>query len=247
MFGGALLLPAVLATAGVAVGSTAEAWLEKNAADPDVTVLTSGLQYSVIANGSGEKAGQQQELTFDYHATLVNGAVVDSPRTAQAEYLFPYVMTEGVKEALSLMRAGDRWKLFVPPGLAFGEHRDFPGQYVEVSEGVTYRQHEVPAGSVIIIDLELIEIRLEGEQKSSRTEAVKQERYRRLWREKWLGRFFSPHVYAMYMLLGSLVLAFFFRWIMESPPPPPSRTVPSSPKASKGKASKGKAIPVGSG
>ena len=60
MFGGGLLLPAVLATAGVAAGSSAEAWLEKNAADPDVTVLPSGLQYSVIANGSGEKAGSNR-------------------------------------------------------------------------------------------------------------------------------------------------------------------------------------------
>ena len=36
--------------------------------------------------------------------------------------------------------------------------RDFPGQFMEVAQGVQYRMPEVPAGSVIIYDLELIDL-----------------------------------------------------------------------------------------
>ena len=94
----------------------------KPAGEEALIVLPSGLQYQVIKEGTGTKPGLRDTVTMDYHGTLVDGTVYHSsyergkPVTIQVNRLI-----KGWSEALTLMREGAEWKLFIPPELAYGE------------------------------------------------------------------------------------------------------------------------------
>lgn len=98
------------------------AYLSENAGRPDVVVLPSGLQYRVLASGTGEQAGVEDTVRVHYHGTRLDGSVFDSSiqRGEPAEFALGSVIP-GFREAISLMHVGDRWQVFVPSALAYGE------------------------------------------------------------------------------------------------------------------------------
>jgi FKBP-type peptidyl-prolyl cis-trans isomerase FklB len=61
-------------------------------------------------------------VTVNYRGTLIDGTEFDSsikrgqPATFQVNGVIP-----GWTEALQLMREGDKWQLFIPSNLAYGE------------------------------------------------------------------------------------------------------------------------------
>ncbi len=100
-----------------------KAFLEKNAERQGVVTTASGLQYEVLAaGGEGPSPKPTDRVSAHYHGTLIDGRVFDSsvqrgePFTASVNGVI-----KGWQEALQLMRAGDKWKLFIPPELAYGE------------------------------------------------------------------------------------------------------------------------------
>ena len=100
-----------------------KAFLEKNAEREGVVTTASGLQYEVLAaGGEGPSPKPTDRVSAHYHGTLIDGRVFDSsvqrgePFTASVNGVI-----KGWQEALQLMRAGDKWKLFIPPELAYGE------------------------------------------------------------------------------------------------------------------------------
>ncbi len=105
----------VLAAEGIA-------FLEENAKRPEITVTESGLQYEVITTGEGEKPTAESTVRVDYHGTLINGTVFDSSyeRGQPAEFPVGGVI-KGWTEALQMMPAGTKWRLYVPHDLAYGE------------------------------------------------------------------------------------------------------------------------------
>ena len=57
-----------------------------------------------------------------YHGTLVNGEVFDSSVQRGQPTSFPVNgVIPGWTEALQLMKKGDKWKLFIPSALAYGD------------------------------------------------------------------------------------------------------------------------------
>ncbi len=98
-----------------------EAFLAKNGERNEVTVLASGLQYEVMASGAGRMPGPTDRVTTHYHGTLVDGTVFDSSveRGQPASFGVNQVI-KGWTEALQLMKEGDKWRLFVPQGMAYG-------------------------------------------------------------------------------------------------------------------------------
>ena len=98
------------------------AFLEENAKRPEITVTESGLQYEVLATGEGEKPTAESTVRVDYHGTLINGTVFDSSyeRGQPAEFPVGGVI-KGWTEALQMMPAGTKWRLYVPHDLAYGE------------------------------------------------------------------------------------------------------------------------------
>lgn len=122
-----------------------EAFLAANKSKPGVATLPSGLQYQVIRAGAGPYPTANDTVTVHYTGTLIDGTVFDSSvdRGAPARFTVGGVI-QGWIEALQLMKAGSRWRLFVPADLAYGNYSP-PGS-------------NIPPGSVLIFDLELLAI-----------------------------------------------------------------------------------------
>lgn len=97
-------------------------FLTENAKRSDVVVLPSGLQYRVLETGSGELPGPEDRVRVHYQGTLLDGRVFDSSvqRGQPAEFPLAGVIP-GFREALSNMRVGDHWEVFIPSALAYGE------------------------------------------------------------------------------------------------------------------------------
>lgn len=102
-------------------------FLAENAKRPGVNSLPSGLQYEVITMGDGPKPTATQTVTCHYHGTLIDGKVFDSSVQRRQPASFPLNrVISGWNEALQLMPVGSKWKLFLPPHLAYGEQQAGP-------------------------------------------------------------------------------------------------------------------------
>ena len=99
-------------------------FLAQNKSRPGVTETPSGLQYEVLTEGNGPKPGPTSKVTCHYHGTLIDGTVFDSSVQRGQPATFPLNMViKGWTEALQLMPTGSKWRLFLPPGLAYGERQ----------------------------------------------------------------------------------------------------------------------------
>ena len=102
--------------------SKGKAFLEENAKKEGVKTLPSGLQYKVIQEGSGATPEATDTVVVHYRGTLIDGTEFDSsysrgePATFRADRVI-----RGWTEALQMMKEGDKWELFIPPELAYGE------------------------------------------------------------------------------------------------------------------------------
>jgi FKBP-type peptidyl-prolyl cis-trans isomerase FklB len=97
-------------------------FLDENKKKPGVITLPSGLQYTVIKEGTGPKPTFTDKVTTHYHGTLLDGTVFDSSVERGQPASFPVNgVIKGWTEALQLMSVGSKWKLFIPPSLAYGE------------------------------------------------------------------------------------------------------------------------------
>jgi FKBP-type peptidyl-prolyl cis-trans isomerase FklB len=98
-------------------------FLADNAKRDEVTVTASGLQFEVLNKSEGaESPNAASTVRTHYHGTLLDGTVFDSSyeRGEPAEFPVGGVI-KGWTEALQMMNAGDKWRLFVPHELAYGE------------------------------------------------------------------------------------------------------------------------------
>jgi len=97
-------------------------FLEKNAKRKEVTTLPSGLQYEVLSSGEGATPGLNDKVTTHYTGTLIDGTVFDSSVERGQPASFPVSgVIKGWTEALQLMKEGDKWKLYIPYDLAYGD------------------------------------------------------------------------------------------------------------------------------
>ena len=103
------------------------AFLAENGKREGVTTTASGLQYEVITAGDGPSPGPTDMITAHYHGTLIDGTVFDSSVQRGQPLEMPVNgFIRGWQEALVLMSVGDKWKLFVPPELAYGDRGSGP-------------------------------------------------------------------------------------------------------------------------
>lgn len=98
------------------------AFLQENASRPEVEILSSGLQYEVLTQGSGARPTLNDRVRCHYHGTLIDGTVFDSSVQRGEPLVFGLgQVIKGWQEALQLMPVGSKWKLYVPSELAYGE------------------------------------------------------------------------------------------------------------------------------
>jgi len=125
-----------------------EDYLVDNSRKEGVKSLLSGLQYKVLRAGSGRTPKATDAVTVHYRGTLINGAEFDSsiargqPQTFKVDGVIP-----GWTEALQLMKEGDKWQIFIPANLAYGERGAPP---------------RIPPNSVLIFEIELISVQQSG-------------------------------------------------------------------------------------
>jgi FKBP-type peptidyl-prolyl cis-trans isomerase FklB len=119
-------------------------FLEQNKTKAGIKTTASGLQYQVVNTGTGKSPAATDRVTVHYTGKLLNGTVFDSsvergePATFGVSEVIP-----GWTEALQLMKEGDKWTIYLPSDLAYGE-RGAGGQ--------------IPPHSALIFDVELIKV-----------------------------------------------------------------------------------------
>ncbi len=106
---------------GAANKAVGDKFLAENKTKAGVVTLPSGLQYSIMKEGTGVKPASSDKVKVHYHGTLIDGSVFDSSveRGQPAEFGVTQVI-QGWVEALQLMPVGSKWKLFIPSNLAYG-------------------------------------------------------------------------------------------------------------------------------
>ena len=100
-----------------------ESFLTENKANEGVEQLPSGLQYKVLNEGTGSASPSMHDtVSVHYRGTLLNGTVFDSTYEKDTPQEFPVSrVIPAWSEALKKMKVGDKWQLFVPSYLAYGE------------------------------------------------------------------------------------------------------------------------------
>lgn len=104
-----------------------DAFLAQNKAKTGVKALPSGVQYRVVETGSGAKPTQASDVQLTYKGSLPDGTVlVDTSQAQQGKPAGPVSMKvsqiplTGLREALTQMKAGDRWEVVLPGNQAYG-------------------------------------------------------------------------------------------------------------------------------
>lgn len=102
-----------------------EAYLAENAKKEGVTVLPSGVQFSVIEAGAGDVPTDTTIVEVRYEGKLVDGTVFDSNTDENRNPLKINMARPGVVpgflEAVQAMPLGAKWEVTIPQELAYGE------------------------------------------------------------------------------------------------------------------------------
>ncbi|HAB18794.1 MAG TPA: FKBP-type peptidyl-prolyl cis-trans isomerase [Verrucomicrobiota bacterium] len=97
-------------------------FLAANAKKEGVKTTASGLQYKVIKSGTGKTPTAKDTVKVHYHGTLIDGTVFDSSVEKGEPATFPVnQVIPGWTEVLQLMKEGDKWQVYIPSKLAYGE------------------------------------------------------------------------------------------------------------------------------
>lgn len=121
-----------------------QAFLAENSQKEGVITTESGLQYQVLQQGTGTvHPGANSTVKVHYHGTLTDGTVFDSSVERNEPISFPLnKVIKGWQEGVQLMVEGEKVRLFVPSTLGYGKSGSGP----------------IPPASVLIFDVELLEI-----------------------------------------------------------------------------------------
>ena len=98
-------------------------FLAENKTKEGVTELPSGLQYKVLKPSTGGVSPTATDkVKVDYEGRLINGTVFDSSydRGTPATFGVGQVIS-GWTEILQIMKPGDKWEVYIPYNLAYGE------------------------------------------------------------------------------------------------------------------------------
>jgi FKBP-type peptidyl-prolyl cis-trans isomerase FklB len=101
-----------------------ETFMNENKSKDGVFTLTSGLQYKVLAKGqlASQHPTPLDFVKIHYRGSFIDGRVFDSSYQRGQPHVFPLNrVIPGWIEALQLMTVGDKWQVFIPAYLAYGE------------------------------------------------------------------------------------------------------------------------------
>ena len=126
--------------------AAASEFLIKNGSLDGVKTTASGLQYLVFSPGNSQAASPMgnDKVTVNYRGRLIDGTEFDtSDAHAQAAtFAVDAGVIKGWHEALQMMKPGAKWRLFIPPALAYD----------------AASPPAIPPGSLLIFDIELLKV-----------------------------------------------------------------------------------------
>ena len=114
----------------------------------DQVTTPSGLKYEVLASGSGQAARNGDTAVVHYTGWLTDGTKFDSSVDRGSPFEFQVGqgnVIQGWDEAVASMKVGDKWKLTIPPELAYGER--------SIGGGL------IPPNSTLVFDVELLDLK----------------------------------------------------------------------------------------
>ncbi len=99
-----------------------------NAQQAGVVQLPSGVQYAVIKHGTGNASpSTASTVVMNYRGMLIDGTEFDSSWAHGAPVSYPVnQMIPGWQDVIPRMHVGDRWRVVIPPQLAYGERGELP-------------------------------------------------------------------------------------------------------------------------
>jgi FKBP-type peptidyl-prolyl cis-trans isomerase FkpA len=120
-------------------------FLASNKTKPGIKSTASGMQYQVLTQGKGVMPKAVDTVKVHYRGTLLNGTEFDSSykRNQPAEFPLNGVIA-GWTEGLQLMKAGSKYKFWIPGSLAYGERGSPP---------------TIGANALLVFEVELLEVK----------------------------------------------------------------------------------------
>jgi len=98
-----------------------EELLKKNRVDKAVVETSSGLQYKILVKGYGKRPTGKDTVEVHYRAMRADGTEFDNTYLRGVPATFAITKTiPGWAEALKMMPVGSKWRLVIPPQLAYG-------------------------------------------------------------------------------------------------------------------------------
>ena len=115
-----------------------------NKTDINVIEVEEGLQYLVMQSGDPERKNPKldQVITAHFHGTLTNGNIFWSSLGTEPLKIELSKLIIGCQKIISMMKKGDKWKVFIDPTMAYGEEGR-PG---------------IPSNSILVFEIELLAI-----------------------------------------------------------------------------------------
>ena len=108
------------------------------------------MQYKVVSEGKGSQPKAEDRVKVHYKGTLIDGTEFDSSHKRGEPAEFPLnAVIPGWTEGLQLMKEGAKYMFYIPSKLAYGPR----------ATGT------IPANSVLVFEVELLEILGSKDQK----------------------------------------------------------------------------------
>ena len=102
-------------------------FLDSNKNEDGIQITESGIQYRVLAEGSGDKPKATDTVETHYEGKILSGEIFDSSIQRGETVSFPVSgVIKGWQEVLQLMATGSKWQVYIPAHLAYGEQGSPP-------------------------------------------------------------------------------------------------------------------------
>ncbi|MGJ8663072.1 MAG: FKBP-type peptidyl-prolyl cis-trans isomerase [Marinicella sp.] len=126
-------------------------FLAQNRSKTGIKELASGIQYRIIEAGSGRNASLDNTVKVHYSGKLIGSEVFDNYQEFDSTYKngqplemdMTKVGMPGWREIIPMMKAGDKWQVFLPPEMAYGVNGQGP----------------IGPNEVLVFDVHLLEIK----------------------------------------------------------------------------------------
>ena len=115
-------------------------YFQKLKSDPEIIFTESGLAYKVISKGSGKSPKERGNVRVAYKGSLIDGTEFDASSSANLPI---NGVIKGFKEGLMLMQVGDKFRLYIPSSLGYGNS--------QISDAI-------PPNSTLIYEVDLLNI-----------------------------------------------------------------------------------------